>query len=73
MSSLPVENLQQRAIEQRQQLHQTTSELRAKIIETREQLSVKRNVRQHFPTVALIVAAVGLLTGYGFGDTLARR
>jgi hypothetical protein len=71
--SQPVENLHLRAIEQRNQLHHTTAELKAKIVETRERFDVPRNLRRHFPAAAVIAAAVGLLSGFGFGGMLARR
>lgn len=73
MSSLPVEHLLQRAVEQRRNLHQTTAELKARIIEKREQLDVKRNIRRHLPAAALIAAGIGLLSGYGLGDSLIRH
>ena len=71
--SQPVENLHLRAIEQRNQLHQTTAELKAKITETRERFDVQRNLRVHFTAATVLAAAIGLLSGFGFGGMLTRR
>jgi hypothetical protein len=73
MSAQPVENLQLRAIEQRNNLHQTTVELKRKISATREQFDIKRNVRDHFAGIAAVVTAVALLSGYGIGMKLMQR
>jgi hypothetical protein len=73
MSSQPVQNLELRAMEQRNRLHQTTSELKAKLSATREQLDVPRQIRRHYRPVALAVAAIALLAGLGVGGMLTRR
>lgn len=70
MNSLPLGNLEQRAIEQRSQLHQATAELKAKIV---ERFDVSRNLRKHVATAAVVVAAIGIVAGYGFGGLLPRR
>ena len=72
MSAEPVENLELRAVEQRNRLHQTTSELKGKIAETREQLDPARKVRQHFAGVAA-AGALALLVGYGVAGMFTRR
>lgn len=73
MSTQPVETLHLRAIEQRNHLHETTAELKAKIAETRKRLDLRGNVLRHFPAAAMIAAAIGLLSGYGFGGMLTQR
>jgi hypothetical protein len=73
MSAEPVENLELRAVEQRNRLHQTTSELKGKIAETREQLDPARNVREHFAGIAAASAALALLVGYGVAGMFTRR
>lgn len=73
MSTQPVENLELRAIEQRNHLHQTTVELKRKITATREQFDIRRNVRQHFLGASIAAAAIGLISGYGLGGVLTRR
>jgi len=73
MSGEPVENLELRAVEQRNRLHQTTSELKGKIAKTREQLDPARNVREHFGGIAAAAGALALLVGYGVAGILTRR
>jgi hypothetical protein len=68
MSTKPVEDLQLRAMEQRNQLHQTVVELKNKVSETRERFDIQRNVREHFGTAAAIGAALSFLLGYGVGN-----
>jgi hypothetical protein len=64
MTLLPVENLELRATEQRHHLHERATELKSKIDETREHLSITKQSRENFGPAALIVSAVGLLAGY---------
>ena len=73
MSPEPVENLELRAIEQRNRLHQTTSELKGKISATREQLDPSRNLREHFVAAAAGVAVVAALVGFGIAGMFTRR
>jgi hypothetical protein len=68
MSTKPVEDLQLRAMEQRNQLHQTVLELKNKVSETRERFDIKRNIREHFGTAAAIGATVSFLLGYGVAN-----
>jgi hypothetical protein len=60
-SGLPVEVLERRAAEQRQQLHHSVSELKDSV---RERLDVKRNVREHLWGISGGLALVGLVVGY---------
>ena len=73
MSAEPVENLELRAVEQRNRLHQTTSELKGKIAETREQLDPARNVREHFGWNRCRSQRMALLVGYGVAGMFTRR
>ena len=73
MSAEPVENLELRAVEQRNRLHQTTSELKGKIAETREQPDPARNVREHFGGIAAAAGALALLVGYAIAGMFTRR
>jgi hypothetical protein len=73
MSPQAVEDLELRAIEQRNRLHHTTAELKWKITATREQLDPAKNVREHFIAVAAGVSAVALLVGYGIAGMFTRR
>ena len=73
MSPEPVENLELRAIEQRNRLHQTTSELKGKISATREQFDPSKNLREHFVAAAAGIAAVAALVGFGIAGMFTRR
>src|SRR5579864_9471581 len=66
MSAIPSspESLEQRAREQRQQIHRTALELVSKMDEARQKLTLSYNVRAHFLASALIVAAGSLIAGY---------
>ena len=58
---IPVDLLEQRAAEQRRQLHDTVGELRQSV---KERLDLKRNVREHIWPAAGIMALLGLALGY---------
>jgi len=73
MSPEPVENLELRAVEERQRLHQTTAELKGKIADTRERLDPAANVRKHFASIAGALGAVALILGYGVAGMFTRR
>jgi len=73
MSIQPVDDLALKAIEQRHQLHERAEELKGKIQVTREKMDIKKNAREKFTTVAMAVAAVGLLTGFATGGMFTRR
>ena len=62
-SQIPYEILEERAAEQRRQLHNSVTELRSSV---RERLDVKRTVNQHFAAVAGITGLVALVVGWGF-------
>lgn len=68
MSEPPVEQLELRAREERQQLHQRATELKTKFEVTRENmrenLSLTNQSREHFGAAALAVSVAGLLAGY---------
>jgi hypothetical protein len=73
MSVQPVDDLALKAIEQRHQLHERAEELKGKIQDTREKLDVKRNARERFGAAAIVVAAVGLFSGFATGGMFTRR
>jgi hypothetical protein len=68
-SGLPVEVLERRAAEQRQQLHQSVIELKDSV---RERLDVKRNMRDHLWGVSGGLAVVGLVLGYSVAGIFTR-
>jgi hypothetical protein len=73
MSVQPVDDLALKPIEQRHQLHDRADELKGKIQVTREKLDIKRNARERFGSAAIVVAAVGLLSGFATGGMFTRR
>jgi hypothetical protein len=68
-SGLPVEVLERRAAEQRQQLHQSVVELKDSV---RDRLDVKRNMRDHLWGVSGGLAVVGLVLGYSVAGIFTR-
>ena len=59
MSTNPqVQNLELRAMEQRNQLHQSVTELKQKVSDVREKLDIKKKVNRHLPATSLIAAGV---------------
>ncbi len=67
-TSLPNDVLEQRAAEQRRQLHNSVSELRSSV---KEKLDVRRNAeeysRQHLPQAAAAAGVLGLALGWIVG------
>ena len=69
MSTNPqVQNLELRAMEQRNQLHQRVTELKQKVSDVREKLDIKKKVGRHIPATSLIAAGVFIV----FSIPLAR-
>ena len=73
MSTMPIETLLLRALEERSQLHRTASDLRAKLSRTREKLSLSRQAHDHLLVISLIAGAVGLVSGYGVAGLFSDR
>lgn len=64
MSADPqVRNLELRAMEQRNELHQSVSELRQKVSDVKERFDIKKKVERHKLATALIAAALAVLSG----------
>jgi hypothetical protein len=76
MNTQPVEKLEARALEQRNQLHRTAMELKseveAKIAATREKLNISRNAREHMLGASLVLGLLALLSGYSFAGMFTR-
>lgn len=49
-------------MEQRNELHQSVSELRQKVTDVREKFDIKRNFRHHLMATVLTAAAVLMIT-----------
>ena len=73
MSTLPLDHLEKRAIEERDELHQTASELKNKLEVTRENLRLSHQVRQHFGHASWIVSLIGFSVGYALAGTFSKR
>ena len=61
-NSYPVEMLEERAAEQRKQLHNDVADLRSSL---KEQLDVRKQAREHLLPLSGAAALLGLVLGYG--------
>ena len=73
MSTEPIDGLELRAVEQRNRLHADTEDLKQKISEAREKVSLARNVREHIGRTAILFAALAFLSGYRLAGMFTRR
>lgn len=73
MNALPLENLELQAMEQRNQLHQTATELKSKIETARGKLDPMRNAREHFTGVAVAAGVLGVVAGYAAAGLFTNR
>ena len=70
MSSLPSYDLELKAADERQRLHDSVTELKVRI---NESLDVKNNIKQHFPLAFATSAVLALAAGYYFTGMFVRR
>ena len=61
--SIPIEQLELRALEERREIHASAEELKEKISEAKEKLDPVRQLRKHRFAVAMAVGAASLLIG----------
>jgi hypothetical protein len=74
MSESIIENLEARALKQRDELHQATTDLKVKIADVRYKASLSTILREHFVGVALGISSAALLLGYSFaGRAFCKR
>jgi len=73
MSTLPLDHLEKRAIQERNELHQTASELKSKLEVTRENLRPSNQARQHFGHASWLVSLVAFSLGYAAAGMFFRR
>jgi hypothetical protein len=73
MSTLPIESLELRALEQRNRLHKTTGELKTKVAAAREKLDMSKNAREHLIGASVVVSLVGFFAGYGLAGMFTDR
>jgi hypothetical protein len=72
MSANPVDRLEIRALQQRNDVHETIGELKDKVVEVRAKLDPEKNAREHLLAASLIVSSIGFVAGYGFGGLFTR-
>ena len=64
MNTLPVENLELRAMEQRTRIHKTADELKNKVVAAREKYDVTNLSREHFVGASVFISLLGFIAGY---------
>ena len=69
-ASMPVDVLEERAADQRRQLHNSVVELKSSL---RESLDIPRNAREYLLPAAGAAAFLGLMLGYGFTGMFTRH
>jgi hypothetical protein len=70
MNTLPADNLEIRAADQRRRLQSSVHELKHRV---REKLDVKRNISHHVLLASAVVGTLSLVLGYGFAGMFTRR
>ena len=70
MAELPSYDLEIKAADERRRLHQALAELRAKV---REDLDVKRRIRERLGPTSGIAAVLGLALGYSMTGLFVRH
>jgi len=68
MTETNIDILENRAREQRKQIHNSVQQLRSTV---KEKLDPKRNARQYFPQLGTVAAVIGLSAGYLVGGIFA--
>ena len=63
-SLMGIENLELRALEQRNRLHNTAAELKEKVLYTRKKFDVSNQAQKHWLVVSVGVSVIGFLSGY---------
>jgi C4-dicarboxylate-specific signal transduction histidine kinase len=72
MSTVSIEHLELRAIERRSHLHRTAADLRAKVANTREKLSLSRQTREHLAAASILASVLGFFGGHGVAGLFTR-
>jgi hypothetical protein len=73
MSTMPIENLQLRALQQRGEIHKSVSDLRKKIANAREKLRFSKHAREHLAAASALASLVGAVSGYAVAGLFARE
>jgi hypothetical protein len=69
----PIDRLEIRAAQQRNQVHETIGELKDKVVAVRAKLDPNTNAREHLLVASLVLSSLGFLAGYGFGGLFTRN
>ena len=69
----PIDRLELRAAQQRNQVHETIGELKDKVIAVRAKLDPNANAREHLVAASLVLSFIGFLVGYGFAGLFTRK
>ncbi|HYY69904.1 MAG TPA: hypothetical protein VE734_09230 [Terriglobales bacterium] len=67
---MPVDVLEERAADQRRQLHNTVVELKSSL---RDRLDLRHNAREYLLPATGVAALLGLIAGYGFTGMFTRH
>jgi hypothetical protein len=68
MNTMPVDQLELRALEQRNRLHKSVVELKSKV-----RLDVKKNTKKYIVPAGGLVSLMGLLLGYSLTGIFTRH
>jgi len=71
MSESQLERLELEALQERNELHRSVTELKSQVAQVRHKLDPTNNARKHFLAASIVATAVGFVSGYGFGGLLA--
>jgi hypothetical protein len=73
MTAVSADTLELRALQQRNRIHETAAELRAKVVATRKKLDITANAREHFVGGSILGILFGLASGYGVGGLFSQH
>jgi len=68
-----MEHLQLRALEQRNQLHRTVSDLRNKVVRAREKLRFSKQAKDHLLAASVLAGLLGVASGYGVAGLFTKH
>jgi hypothetical protein len=71
MNDPDVDQLELRALEERNQIHESVQQLRSEVTQVRRVLDPQRNARKYFLPASLIVSGIAFVCGYGFAGRFA--
>jgi hypothetical protein len=71
MNRPDVDQLELRALEEREQIHQSVGQLRSKVTQVRDILDPQRNARKYFLPASLVASGIAFICGYSFAGLFA--